>query len=189
MRPPRLWDSTAGRGDQNLFSLLSQVSCLKSQASFTFIELVFVTVVLGVLAVLAIPRMQQTWAHLQAERTAFEQAQLLRTARTIAIAQSEVVEWVWDGQAHRVWLGRQQADGSVAPLAGRFGHPRSLPEDVELTIVQPAESSDRVSFFPDGTSQSVTLVIGGKSLPRYQIVVDETTGQVAVQAASLPAPH
>jgi len=139
-----------------------------------------VALVLGLLLASAPPRLQRGWARVQMERTAFELAQSLRTARTVAITQSQPVEWVWDSDARAVWLGAQQPDGSTAPLPGRFGQPHPVPVDVDLTVVQSGQPVQQVTFLPNGTSQSTTLLIGDPTAPRYQVAVNGSTSQVVV---------
>ena len=167
------------------FLLKSEVWSLKSAQGFTFIELVFVTLALGVLVVSVLPGFRQTWAHLQEERTAFQIAQSLRSARVLAIAQGQPIAWIWEGEAHRMWLGTQQDDGTAVPVPGRWGAPRVLPEGVTLTVTREQHDVSRVSFFPDGTSQLTTLMIGSAAAAHYQIAVHETTGHVELTPAGI----
>ena len=142
---------------------------------------------LGIVIVLILPQFRSSWSRLQMEQTAFELAQTLRAARVVAITESQPVEWVWESEGRRVWLGRSTEEGSLEPIAGRLGHVRRVPEPVEVSVVRDEAPVDRVSFFPDGTSQATTLLVGNQAAPRYAISVDATTGQVAVEPASLLA--
>ena len=156
------------------------------QGGFTFIELVFVALILGLLLASVLPRVQQSWAGLQAERTAFELAQSLRTARTLAVAQGRPVEWHWDAEARRVSLKTAGADGTSESVTGRLGRPRTIPDQVTLTVLQDEQGVAHVNFFPDGTSEPTTLLISDATSPRHQITVDETTSQVVVQPPPPP---
>jgi type II secretory pathway pseudopilin PulG len=159
-------------------------------AGFTFIELVFVTLAIGVLIVSALPNFRRGWSSLQTERVAFDLAQLLRTARTLAITQGQQVTWVWEPDPREVWLGtpRPGAKGSTERLPGRFGRVHAIPQTVSLVVTRDDGGVEtQVSFFPNGTSQPVTLLIGDDVVPRYEVAVDETTGQVVVSPAGLSA--
>jgi len=152
-----------------------------SITGFTFIELIFVTLVLGLLLVSAVPRMRLGWTSLVTERTTFDLAQTLRSARTLAVNQAQPIEWAWDPEARRVNLNALQADGSAVPIPGRLGHSHAVPEQITLSVMQDGESVERVNFFPDGTSQTTTLLIGQTSAPRYQISLDGSTSHVTVR--------
>jgi len=114
------------------------------------------------------------------ERTAFQLAQMLRTARTLAITQGHPIQWFWDSQAQQASLVVQQTDGSMAAVSGRFGQPQPIPTHVELSVVQSGQPVTQIDFFPDGTSQTTSLLIGDTSASRYHVALDGPTSQVVV---------
>lgn len=148
---------------------------------FTFIELIFVALTLAVVMVAIVPRFEPMRTRLEAERTAFEVAQMLRSARVVAITQHQPVTWRWDEEARRMWLGVPQAGGDMTPVPGRFGQPRRLSERLALAVSHDDQPVTQIHFFPDGTSQSTLLLLTSDSVARYQIVVDGATSQVAVR--------
>lgn len=171
------------------------------RAGFTLLELVLVTLTLVVLIATAVPNAQRGWETLQTERTAFTVAQMLRAAHTLAVTQSRPTTWTWNAQAHQVSLVIPSAGASTAPsttgtpsIPDRLQRPRDLPFEVLVTVQHGRGSSSEASadslvFFPDGTSQPATLLIGEPASPRYRIEVNGATSQVRVQRAGAPAPH
>lgn len=159
------------------------------------------TLTLVVLIATAVPNMQRGWGTLQTERTAFTVAQTLRAAHTLAVTQSRPTTWTWNAPAHQVSLVIASAGAPIAPstaptpsIPDRLQRPRYLPPEVLLTVQQGSGSSssasaDSVVFFPDGTSQPATLLIGEPASPRYRIEVNGTTSQVRVQRAGASEPH
>ena len=154
---------------------------------------------LAVLVAMAVPNIQRGWETLRADRTAFTIAQTLRTAHTLAVTQSHRVTWTWNADRHQVSLGIPSSGTSTAPSTSsdesslkHLTRPLTI-RDVPVTV-QPGTgsssvSADTVVFFPDGTSQTTTLLIGDPASPRYHILVDGTTGRVTVQAGPpIPAP-
>ncbi len=146
---------------------------------FTLIELIFVMVILGWLLVAAMPRLRQGWTALEMERTAFELAQMLRTARVLAITTNQPITWTWNADTRRAVL--QQATDPPTPLTGRLGRPRAVPQEVALSVLQSEQPVERITFLPDGTSQSTMLLIGDAFAPRSRVTVDGSTSQVAVR--------
>ncbi len=144
-------------------------------------------VALAVLVVSAAPNLQRQWSRFQEEGVAFDVAQELRTARTLAIAQSQPVTWMWEATTRQRWLAIVQDDGTVVPAPGRWGHRRVVPERVALSIARDEQPVQQITFYPDGTSELTTLSIGTGAAFHYTITVYEATGQVALRAASLPA--
>jgi prepilin-type N-terminal cleavage/methylation domain-containing protein len=154
------------------------------RSGFTLIELVFVAIVLGVVTVSIMPRFQSRWQRLQEERSAFAVAQSLRAARSLAVSRSQPMAWVLDAEAGRMWI--EQDDGSAKRVAGRLGSSKRLPEAVTIQAVQDDKSVERIRFFPDGTTEATTLLIGTAQQPHYRIAVDAVTGQVTIASAIPP---
>ena len=175
---------------KNRSSLGSRVSGLGSTQGFTLIELVVVAAVLAVVMVSAVPHLQRGWVSAQTERTAFQVAQSLRAARTLAITGTRMVDWIWDGEGRRVCVGSSEAvDCAAADPHDRLAGPRRVPSPLRLAVTHDGQAVSRVRFFPDGTSQSSTVVVNDAASPRYTIVIDGSTSQVAVHAATLASPR
>lgn len=151
---------------------------------FTFVEIIFVTIVLGILLVTAVPKFQQTAQRLRAEQTAFELAQLLRYAHERAVSQGEIIAWVWDSEAQSARLELIQPNGDAAPLAGREARSSALPDGVSVSPTRDETPVDRIRFFPDGTSESSAIAVTLQH-ESYLITIDATTGYVALAARFL----
>ncbi len=153
---------------------------LEPLRGFTFIELVFITLILGILMLAALPRMQHGWSHLQTERTAFQLAQSLRAARVLAIAQGVPVQWKWDADARTVQLFTQQADGSLVEIPGHLGHLSIPAKGVPVSVLQDGQPVETVMFLADGTTHTTTVLLGASAAPSFTIALDGSTSQVAV---------
>lgn len=155
---------------------------------FTFIELILVMVALGVLFVAVVPRFGGGWSSFQMERAAFAIAQTLRSARVLAITEGRPVDWVWDAHLRRACVVLPEAENcAAASWPGRLGQPRAVSELVQVSVLRDDQMSqepiERISFWPNGTSQPATLLIGDGTDPRYEIRVEASTGDVALQPA------
>jgi hypothetical protein len=74
-------------------------------------------------------------------------------------------------------------------VAGRLGQARAIPIPMMLDLTLDDAPVSQVHFHPDGTGEAARLIVHSPAHPGIQIAVDETTGHVAIQPASLPAPR
>jgi len=153
-------------------------------SAFTLVEVVLVAVVLAILLTITVPRFQQAAQRFQMERTAVDLTQLLRYAHERAVAQGEAVAWVWEPESQRARLAII-TDSDYQWLAERQARSERLQEGFSLSLLrdgtQPVEA---VTFFPDGTSDAVTVQLASPQ-DVYTITVDATTSHVALSAGSL----
>lgn len=159
---------------------------------FTLIELAIVSAVIAILLVTVVPRFQQTMLRLRAEQTAFELAHLLRYAHERAISSGQETVWGWDEAQRRAQLyaitRAPNQPPSVQPLRGREASSERLNAPSVSLEFAPGDSaspcppevavgSGCVRFFPDGTSEAMTITMRA---PGYtcRVTVDETTSRV-----------
>ena len=157
----------------------SSIDNLQSSDAFTLVELILVAAVLVILVATAVPRFRNTARRLQAEQAAFELAQHLRGASAYAVAQQQVIRWVWDDKAHSAYLELLSEVGEPTPLSGRIARTSPLPDDLSVEFVE----VDKLQFLPDGTSDAATLIVSVDSHV-YTVTVDAVTSQVVISAGA-----
>ena len=147
---------------------------------------------IAMLMVAVIPNLRTGVGGLQAERAAFELAQQIRVARTLAITSGEAIDWTWKSDKRQATL---QTQGSSTEWPSRFKRPVQLPTELSLRICRDRAPVSGIRFLPDGTSGepdhpnlSTTVILKRAERPRYQIVVDGASGRVDVaESASVSA--
>ena len=152
---------------------------------FTLIELTLVIVTLAIVLLAATPRLQQTAQRLRAEQAATELAQLMRMAHEQAVASGEETVWTWDAASHRARVERvseEQNDASksaASPTPMLIMQSAPVPEGIAIDVTRTEEPLDCwcVHFFPEGTSENVTLTVR-LSEHTFTATVDEATSQV-----------
>ena len=147
---------------------------------FTFIELVFVMVILSILLAVSLPRFSQTAQRLRTEQAAFEWTQLLRYAHVRAVAEGQEIIWRWDPSAHRAYLETVK-DGQLTRLQERTAQSASLTAEASVSITQADQPVDCqcVHFFPNGTSEPTTVTLTFRKYV-YTLHIDEATGQACL---------
>jgi prepilin-type N-terminal cleavage/methylation domain-containing protein len=163
------------------------------RAGFTLIEVSLVAVVLAVLVAATLPRFLATSQRLQAERAAFELAQIFRYAHGRAVAQGDVIVVTWDADRRRASLGSLDGAEPAAWPTDCSGQPLPLsppvqsapvPEAMTVSLVREGGAVACAHFFPDGTSDSVALHLIHRSLD-YTVTVHGPTSYVVL--ATRPA--
>lgn len=139
---------------------------------------------LGILLSASVPRFQHTAQRLRAEQAAFELAQLLRAAHEHAVAQGGPIVWIWDAETRSARLWRMEPTGQLIPLTGRISRSTVFPGELLVSTTRDRAPVDRVTFFPDGTSDSAAVAV---TLRRqvYTITIDATTSHVALSPGLL----
>ena len=139
------------------------------------VELALVAVVLAILLTASMPGLRRTAERLRVEHAAFELAQLLRLAHARAVTEGTETVWTWDAQRRRVRLESTSVESST------------LPEELSLAIDrrEPGSSDDCscVRFFPEGTSESKTLILTFRD-QAYTVTVDAATSSVLLSAGA-----
>ena len=158
---------------------------MRSNRSFTLVELVFVMAILGILLAASVPRFAQTSERLRLEQTAFQLAQMLRYAHERAVAEGREIVWQWDESGHRAQLYVMQDDG-LHSLEERFAMSPPLPPWVSVSLERTGDAAvTGIGFLQDGTSEHTTITVAhGKE--HYVVTVDATTGQAVLSARTPP---
>ncbi len=126
------------------------------KVGFTFIELMLVTAIIGILAGLSIPLFRRTFSDIQLTTSSQGIVSLARYARQRAIIERSPYRLNLDVDKNRYWLNRlklsSKEDREFEDVEGKFGKVYFLPR--EITIFS---KSPHISFYPDGSSDKVNI--------------------------------
>ena len=146
------------------------------QAGFTLLELLVVTLIVTVMAGVAVPQFRHTFRHLQLQVFASDVAKLLTYANRRSVATGEVLRIHFDVDGRRYWLARAPAAspaGTFERVPDKFGRVASVPVSISI-----ASSTRDVTFYPDGRADRFEMVISDDSQAGYRLVTDVRTGRV-----------
>ena len=152
---------------------------------FTLVEVVLVALALALLLMATLPNFQKTAQRLRAEQTAFEFTQLLRYAHERAVAEGHATSLVWDPDAQRAGLEVIQDDGQPLRLSERAARSAPLAGGLSVSLSRESSLVDRITFFPDGTSEPALLRVLYDEHD-YTVTVDAATSQVVLATGSAP---
>ncbi|MFH1723978.1 MAG: GspH/FimT family protein [Elusimicrobiota bacterium] len=141
---------------------------------FTLIELMLVTLLLGVLTAASVPLFQRTFRSLALEDGANNVARTMDYARERAIMEGLRYRVSLDPEEGTYRLSFEDDEGAFQLVRGRVGGLRRLPWGVHMEAEQ-----TQVTFAPNGAGTDAELVFSNDNGETLTLEVDGLTGRVA----------
>lgn len=173
---------------------------MRRRGGFTFIEVLLVVGIVGLLASLAMPKIKGAFLNARLKTGARELAGYLRFARNTAVLRERPCQITFDLEADKYWLTLLDENGEPEKLNKRkeqrekkelgvgeeAAGMRKLPPDVHFSIVYAGAPLDekgrpRVIYYPDGSASPATVTIQGVKMAAFNVEVYQTTGIAHVE--------
>jgi prepilin-type N-terminal cleavage/methylation domain-containing protein len=173
------------------FSLKSKVQSLKSERAFTLIEIMVVVAIMAMVMLMSIPFVRGTMHREALTQAMRDLEEVCGSARRKAILQGSMVEIIFRpkertfavaGGAANSGNGEPASqDAATAPAAhsgesGRIADSLIIDMiDVNLSEYKDSEEA-RVRFYPNGTSDELTVIIHSEKQEYFKMALEATTG-------------
>ena len=179
-----MWSATSDRKDSATREAhschVSRVTC--RPPAFTLIEIMIVVALLGLIAAMGVPSILQTLRKDGMRKAVSDVEDVCAEARTRAILQNQKTAVIFHPQERQ--FGVEGAAGGINASSGRVTS-ATLPAGVEFAMLDinlqdyGASEWARVFFYPDGTSDEMTLVLHSSDDWR-KITLEFATGLATV---------
>ena len=121
---------------------------------FTFVEIILVIAIMGILIGVALPRMQRTLGAARLQSYAQEICTLARRLQGEAIVRSRAYCLVFDKEQN-TFQARLPAGGRLQDVPGRLGRAWGVRDGISVRI-EPQDSLETF-FYPDGSTDPVKI--------------------------------
>lgn len=149
-----------------------------NRKALTFIELLIVIIIIGVLAGVSTPLFSRSFDSLEIEGFVKDIYYLSRYLQSNAISQGKIYLLEIDKDAGS-FLPVYKEGGGNRNINGRFGKPLNAPEGVTVSC-EPAESSG-IYFYPDGSTDKATVTFRNRRGDNISLVTKGVSGEIKVQ--------
>jgi general secretion pathway protein H len=140
------------------------------KSSFTFIELLFVIALIGVVTAVSLPGFRKTFDNLQLNSFTSGMQTLMNYLRERSIVTGEIISLTIDNENKRL-LAKFRNKESILKT-------KTMPSGINVAI----EGSDKqVLFYPDGSIDPVTMKITGSADQAINLTTKGIYGRVKLQ--------
>lgn len=148
-------------------------------AAFTFVELMLVAILIGVLATLSVPMFRRTFQDLQLGNTSQNMATLCRYANQKAIIERSVYRLNLEPRRGKFWLTQCALGPSSGEdfkrLGGRLGKVYSVPAGITLEC-----QVKNIAFYPDGSADKASIQLTNLNKKSLVLTTEKSRGYIKV---------
>ncbi|MBF0485091.1 MAG: GspH/FimT family pseudopilin [Candidatus Omnitrophica bacterium] len=138
------------------------------KTGFTFIELLFVIMIIGVLVAVAVPRLKDAFDTMELSTGALRLQTFMNYLRERAIVDGKVISLRIDNIAGQYW-GKAKDDDKILKS-------ESFPKDLEIT-----GNNGQVQFYPNGAIDKAELKITDKKGNSVGLLTSGGYGRIKLQ--------
>ena len=150
------------------------------RAGFTFIELLVVILIIGIMTSVSVPGFRKTFDNLELDNFAKDIFYLCHYLKSAAISERSIyVLGIDPGKAEFTAYIKSPEGEKVTQLKGKFGKPYRAPKGVKFSV-QPAEKT-QVYFYPDGGADAVAVALWNKFEKKVSLSIEGALGEIKVQ--------
>jgi type II secretory pathway pseudopilin PulG len=146
---------------------------------FTYIELIVLIIILGILTGLAIPQLKKTFAYFELENFVKDIYLLCNYLQSASISQAKIHCLNYSKEPGGFRGSFLKEGGQWQALKTRFARFYKVPEKITLEIA-PADKNN-VLFYPDGSIDNLIILFKNEFGQERSLVIGGMSGEIKIQ--------
>jgi len=155
----------------------------KKHTGFTFVELLIVIAIIGVLAGIVVPNLKTTQSNFALDGFVKDIYYLTKYLQVSASTHSRIYRLdIAQAQGSRTLFSARykNKDGEFIPLGGRFKNAYAMPPDATIYSIEPADITN-IFFYPDASMDNARIVFKNKFGKEMILTLKETGAAIQVR--------
>ncbi len=144
---------------------------LRQKRGFTFLELLFVVIILGILLGVSLPQFKKSYQAFQFDAFTGQFAGLFNYLRQRSMVESKIIHLEFDNEKKEYWSYFDQSEARLKTYP--------IPDGVTLEA-----DKDEVLFYPDGNIDKITINIVSPDHKEVSLTTEGVWGGVKVNKAA-----
>ncbi|MFA5337804.1 MAG: prepilin-type N-terminal cleavage/methylation domain-containing protein [Candidatus Omnitrophota bacterium] len=150
---------------------------------FTFIELLIVILIIGILSGVVMPNLKVTHSNFKLDSFAKDIYYLTKYMQVSAISYSRIyrLDIAQEQGDNAVFLAKyKNKNGEFIPVEKRFAKAYKLPQDTLISSTIPADRTS-IFFYPDGSMDSTTIVFKNQFGKEISLILKRTGTAIQIK--------
>ncbi|MDD5195853.1 MAG: prepilin-type N-terminal cleavage/methylation domain-containing protein [Candidatus Omnitrophica bacterium] len=160
------------------------MKCLfcRNNPSFTFIELLVVIVIAGILIAIAVPNFRKTFDNFELDNFVKELYYRCRYLKEMAVNQGKIycLKIIRDANQVQFQPMYKNTQGTWVSPGTRLGKPYIMPRALSIGSMEPGRI-DGIYFYPDGSVDPVAISFQNKFKNKLTLIIKGAAGDIQIK--------
>jgi len=151
----------------------------RHKAGFTYIELIIVIVILGVLIGLSTPQLKKTFAYFELENSTKNIYLLCNYLQSASISEAKIYCLNFLEETREFKPSFLKEGGQWEILKTRYARLYKIPEKIALEII--STNKNKIFFYPDGSIDNLTILFKNEFGQERSLEIKGVSGEIKIQ--------